>query len=59
MISAYLIAAGPFLPFVLLGLLAGLIWLALWLLGKGGWRAALGWLIVGYIALNAASLVLG
>lgn len=59
MIAASLVALGPFVVPVLIIVLGALCWLALWLLGKRGWRAALGWLIVAGIALLSASLVLG
>jgi hypothetical protein len=53
-VPAYLVALGPFVPFVLIAVLGALISLALWLLGKGGWRAWLGWAIVAGIAAQVA-----
>lgn len=57
-VSSALVAAGPFVVPILLVILAGLIWLALWLLGKGGWRAWLGWAIVAFIVAQLTPLVM-
>lgn len=55
-VPAYLVALGPFLPLVLISVTTGLIWLAMWLLAKGGWRAWIGAALFAAVLLEAWQL---
>lgn len=46
MIHNVLIVAGPFLALLIVAIVAGLTWLSLWLIERGGFRCVVGWLIV-------------
>lgn len=56
MIPSWAITAGPWFMVGLLILVVGLIWTALWTLGKGGWWSVVGWAIVVGISLQFVPL---